>query len=122
MELFVLVKGALIDAGIVVPLESSLGPQPLMEFSLVRIVFSDFNALALEFILLEPPHVPEVGRDVFSLSFGLVVMELPVVVRAVREDKHPLAFGLAPQELSHVQAAILFVHLAEAVRSMAVLN
>jgi len=113
-----LIESSLVNVGVVIPAESSLGSCAFVELAFVDVAFALFGSLPFKAIVLEASTVASsLGVKLTVLSFCAVVPELTVVVRAVSEDISPPSFGFAVVEVANVKRPIRFVHLPEPIGS-----
>jgi len=132
MKLIFWVEGPLVFVGTVgglplecsfrLPLECSFHSDSLIVFAVEFVVWSGFCASPVEGVVLEAADVGDLVwfEEAFE-GVCLVVFEFAAVVGPVGEDEGAGAFGFAALEVSDIEALVLFVHLAETVRSFSTL-
>lgn len=123
MEFIVTIKSALILKVTCwsFPNELSFGPCSVSVQSFIAIVISNFNAVAMEFIILEASSVLQLVRLIVALSaflgLGDILIEASVIKRAISGNECSFAVPYALIEISYIDAPIFLIHSSKPMRN-----
>lgn len=98
------------------PVQSTPRPRSILIIALISMSLACLHPEPMEDIIPEPAYILQLLGFILPLntltSLCLIVVELAMIIRPIREDKSTIAVGFPLFEVANEETSVLFVHCA----------